>query len=261
MAAPTITRRAMLASTGTALAALSGCVAAGDSQETTEAETRTFDAEGTTLEVDNVNGPITVEESDTDEIVVDLEKTGTDDERDVTNVVSTRTDGRLTVETELDSRPFGGLLGPNTAHVSMAIQCPSDATVEHVETTNGDLRVRNVAGPVEIETTNGDITASGLDSVGDVSSTNGDIDVTVLAIEDDVAIESVNGEIDAALGPDLNADVRAETTVGEVTVDGDFGLASDDDTTGGSVSGTLGDGGPELSIESTNGGITLSGAD
>jgi len=261
MADRTITRRAMLASTGTALAALSGCVAAGDSRETTEIETRTFDASDTDLEVDNVNGPITVEEADSEEITLELERTGTESELDATSVTTSDTDGRLTIETELDSGPLGGFLGPETAHVSMTIQCPSDTTVERVATTNGDLQVRNVGGPVEMETTNGEITASGLDSVGDVSSTNGGIDVTVPAIADDVVIESVNGDIDVGVGPDLDADVSAETTVGGLTVDGDLGLASDDDITGGSVSGTLGDGGPELSIESTNGEITLTRAE
>mgnify|MGYP000053043383 CR=1 FL=1 len=246
-----LTRRAMLGSTGTALAALSGCIASGDSEQTTTTETRRLDVPDAALTIDNIDGPVTVEASDVDEVVVEIAKTGSDGERDATTVTESRDDGRLAIETTHD----GGLVGifsPSVARVELTVRCPGDLVVDRVETTNGDLRVENVAGPVSLDVTNGQIDAAGLSSLGDVSSTNGAVDVAVPAIEGDTLIDSTNGAVDVAIGPDLDADVRAETTNGSVTVDG-LSLSTVDD----GVTGTLGEGGDDLTIETTNGDISL----
>jgi len=245
----------MLASGGTVLAALGGCVASGDTQSTTETETRRLDVPETALAVENIDGPVTVEGAETDAVVVEITKTGTDAELDATTVTDTHDDGRLTVETGHDGGLFG-IFGPSVATVALTVRCPSDLVVDHVGTTNGDVHVSTVAGPVSIDVTNGRIDAAALDSIGDVSSTNGAVDVPIPTIEGDTLIESTNGAIEATLGPDLDADLTVETTTGSVSLDG-VSLTSTDDE----ASGTIGAGGDDLTIETTNGDISLSASE
>jgi len=246
------TRRAMLGSTGAALAALSGCVASGETEETTTTETRRLAVPTSALTVRNVDGPVTVEGADVDEVVVEIAKTGSDGERDATTVTEARDDGRLAIETVHDGGGLAGLFGASVAHVELTVRCPSGLVVDQVETTNGDLQIDDVEGPVSLDVTNGRIDAGGLSSLGDVSSTNGAVDVTVPAIEGDTLIDSTNGAVDATLGTDLDADLTVEATNGSVTVDG-LSLSTTDE----GVTGTLGEGGDDLTIETTNGDVSL----
>jgi hypothetical protein len=243
----------MLASAGTATALLAGCITIGDAESTTEDETRRFDADTVDeLAIDNVAGPITVAPADGTELVVELERTGTDHELDATTVADSLEDGRLALETTHEDGPLG-FLGPNPATVAFSVQCPDGVAVDRVETNSGDLSVRDVAGPVAMSTTNGEIDARGVGAVGDVTTTNGEIAVDVAAIEDDAVIESTNGVIEAALHTELDASVTAETTNGSVTADDALGLTASED----GVSGTLGDGTHDLTIDATNGDVTL----
>jgi DUF4097 and DUF4098 domain-containing protein YvlB len=244
-------RRTVLAGAGAALATLSGCLTAASREEVTETETRRFDVSTeTTLAVDNVTGPVTVEATDGGQVTVDIERTGTERALDDVTVSTTRASGRLEVETEADG---SGLEAADAATVALRVACPGDVAVDHVATTNGDVTTRDVAGMVSLRTTNGAIDASGHETVGDVTTTNGDIDVTVPAIESDTEIESTNGGVTARLGPSLDADVTAQTTNGTVTTEGGLGLSRVDD----GVSGALGGGTHDLTIETTNADIGL----
>ncbi|MFD1526003.1 DUF4097 family beta strand repeat-containing protein, partial [Halolamina salina] len=77
------------------------------------------------------------------------------------------------------------------------------------------------------------------------------------ATEGNAAFRTSTGDIDAALSPDLDAELAAESRVGDVTVEG---LSLGDGTrTESSASGTLGDGGSTLRVETRTGDVHLSG--
>jgi DUF4097 and DUF4098 domain-containing protein YvlB len=249
----TLSRREMLTGTRVILATISGCVTSAGGKEITETEVRRFDVSAeTTLAVDNVNGPVTVEATTGEEVTVKIERTGTERALDDVAVATTHENGRLELTTEADE---SDTVVPRVATVALTIRCPAGVVVDQVVTANGDITARDVAGTVSLQTTNGAVEANGLEAVGDTTTANGDIDVTVPVINTDTRIDSTNGAITARLGPSLSADVTATTTEGSVTAEGGLGLSRGDN----GLSGTLGEGTHNLAIETTTGDIRLVG--
>jgi DUF4097 and DUF4098 domain-containing protein YvlB len=106
-----------------------------------------------------------------------------------------------------------------------SVTVPSSLPVESVETS---------AGAVDVAGTTGDLSAS--------TSTG--------AIE----IRDIDGSV-TALAPDLDAELRASTSTGDITIESP-GLDAerrDEDL----VVGALGEGGPGLDVETTTGSVTL----
>lgn len=275
---PRTNRRTVLSTIGAGLTAgLAGCTSVnGGGRDETRTEQRSYDIdENTALRVSNPNGRVTVEGDDGDELAVDIEVRGasTDAVESVT-VTDDRADGTLRLETEYEDRSIlDSLLGRQRASVLLTIRCPAAVSVELVETTNGEIDVRDVAGDPTFDSTNGDVTARnvdgsvslsttngsvlarGIEGFAGAETTNGSIEVDVPAIDGDTVIESTNGRIDAALGSALDADLSASTTNGTVTLhDLDFDALEHSGT---SANGSLGDGTHELIVETTNGSIDL----
>ena len=72
-------------------------------------------------------------------------------------------------------------------------------------------------------------------------------------------IASRTGDVEAALGSDLDADLSAQTEVGDVSTQGlDLADGAQGETL---VTGTLGDGGPALTLETETGDVVLTALD
>ena len=123
--------------------------------------------------------------------------------------------------------------------------------------SNGGIDLSGVEGYVTATTSNGGITVEDCGGVTGLKTSNGPISAEISAVRGDVTISSSNGGIALRLAEDLNARVVATTSNGRVTVD-DLPLRASE-STGTSVSGLLGDGGPTITVTASNGGIDLSG--
>jgi hypothetical protein len=126
-----------------------------------------------------------------------------------------------------------------------------------VVSSNGGIDLSGVEGYVTATTSNGGITVEDCGGVAGLKTSNGPISAEISAVRGDVTISSSNGGIALRLTEDLNARVVATTSNGRVTVD-DLPLRVSE-STGTSVSGLLGDGGPTITVTTSNGGINLSG--
>ncbi len=125
-----------------------------------------------------------------------------------------------------------------------------------VETGTGRVSVADVTGTVTAQTTTGRIEVRNVGRVGDLTSTTGRIETEIPAIDGDTAITAATGRIEAALNPDMDAEVRASTSTGSVDVEG---LTFDDaEQRSGFVRGRLGEGGPSLELQTNTGRITIS---
>ncbi|WP_411962946.1 DUF4097 family beta strand repeat-containing protein [Haloferax sp. YSMS24] len=250
------------------IAALAGCAA--PSIETREEETRVVSpAEFDSLEVLNVNGSITVEPWDSEEVELRIVKRGlfTDDidaaEIDVGG------DDRLTI-----ARVVRDDDEPGRVVVTLHIRVPADFPVTHTSTSNGSIEVRGTTGDLEARSSNGSISVRGIDGfvelttsngsitcfdvagIDGVRTTNGSLDVDVRAIRDDASIETTNGSIEAALAGSLDAELVAQTATG--SIDASALSLADAAISRTRVSGTLGGGGPTLTVSTSNGSIELS---
>jgi hypothetical protein len=158
--------------------------------------------------------------------------------------------------------------------VNYEVQIPEGCRVELVRTTNGDveltgrfdevkasstngdIRLENAAVRADLSTTNGTIRALDLSGEITADTTNGGIILEFRELKADVRAGTTNGSIRIRLPEEINARLSARTTNGRITTDIPI-------TFTGTVSsrrrleGTLGKGGPEVRLQTTNGSITI----
>lgn len=250
---------------------LSGCLSQIEiNGQKTRTESRTYNVDmKTRLRVHNRNGAVTVKGYDGDRMETDIEIHGPSKASvESVSVTDIQTANGLTLVTKYDNTS-----GQQRASVDLTIRYPNGAPVKRVRTDNGpvtitdtvgdlelksqngSLSARNVDGTVSLTTTNGQITAREITKVRGAKTSNGSIEIDIPAIADDVAIQTINGRIDAALGSDLDADIVASTSHNAVTLH-DLELASERISQT-NVTGSLGQGTHELSFETSNGPIDL----
>jgi hypothetical protein len=154
------------------------------------------------------------------------------------------------------------------------LQVPVETALE-LESTNGGIRVRGTKGQVRAATTNGNIELNGVAGAIETESTNGGIEVrnaagslkaettnggiyielTAKDPEGEVSAETTNGSIEVILPASIKADLAAETTNGRVSVA--FAVTSSGTMTSKAVRGTIGGGGADISLATTNGNIDV----
>jgi hypothetical protein len=123
-------------------------------------------------------------------------------------------------------------------------------------TTNGGIRGRDLNSVVEAATTNGNVDVSTSEWVSG-RTTNGGVTVAMGSAKwsGEIELATTNGSVHASLPASAEFKVRAATTNGgihtdfPVTVMGSFGSKD--------LSGTVGAGGRDLRLATTNGGIEI----
>lgn len=127
------------------------------------------------------------------------------------------------------------------------------------ETTNGAVEVAGVHGKVHLGSTNGAITAS--DTAGTVvaETTNGSIDVELRQVDRgaDLSFETTNGHITLKVPKTIQASISASTTNGRVKTD--LPIEIHGKSSKSRLNGDVNGGGGKLRLESTNGGIEITG--
>jgi hypothetical protein len=268
---PRGTRRALLrAAAGAGAVGLAGCVISTEPHtETTERSFDPGDAEA--LVVRTHSGDVTLSAGDGGAVTGTVRKESRSgrDALDAVPVEGTVADGRLTVEPEspgdrdvsvsLDLRVPDGLAVVEAASANGDVEASGVAGDGTYRSSNGDVDVDGVDGHVALESTNGDLSADDTAGLDGATTTNGDVDVDVLGLRGDATCRSSNGDVTAAVPPDLTAAVSLETANGDAAVEGvSLTVESSSDR---SVSGRLGAGDPEhtLALRSMNGDVTLLG--
>jgi len=135
------------------------------------------------------------------------------------------------------------------------VQVPRGVVLKAL-TTNGGIHGRDLNSVVNAATTNGNVDVS-TSEWASARTTNGSVTVNMGSAKwsGEVALMTTNGSVHASLPGSAEFAVRAATTNGgihtdfPVTVVGSFGSKD--------LSGTVGGGGRELRVATTNGGIEL----
>jgi DUF4097 and DUF4098 domain-containing protein YvlB len=125
-------------------------------------------------------------------------------------------------------------------------------------TTNGSVTVEDASGDFKASTTNGGIQFTRFEGKLDAETTNGNIRLEELKFKDGISAETTNGSITLAIvSPQtLNATLSARTTNGHISVDFPVTLKSLTHSRR-RVEAQIGQGGPEISLETTNGSIKI----
>lgn len=273
-----ITRRRLVGAGVVAVTAgLAGCSSATPYVgKRTEGEETVALEDETALSVTTEPGAVSIVGEDRDDVHLEYVKKATAAMADLSELVLDvrRDGGRLLLESCFEGDP--PLFGDRPT-IDLSVRVPRSLAVDHVESSAGNITVENVAGDLTVETSVGDVTVrdvrghvavdvttadvviEGVDAVGDVTASTGDLDLSVPAIDGDTAFSASTGSIVLGLAPDLSADLAASASTGEVTVD-DLPL-EDSRREESQVTGELNGGGPDLSVTTTAGDISVSRLD
>jgi Toastrack DUF4097 len=228
---------------------------------------------GETFSLDNVNGKVTVATWAESKVEIKAVKVARDSDKDLKDV-------------EIRVEASAGLVSVKAiwpkhrsdfhVKVDFDVKVPEGVHLKGIETVNGDVEVTGTFASGQVETTNGGITAAGVKGPLTVSTTNGGIRVSrqegkltaettngsirleQVTFKDGLRAETTNGSITLAIQApgEINANLVAETTNGSVSVDFPVTLKNLRQSRH-LVEAQVGQGGPEISLRTTNGSITI----
>lgn len=126
-----------------------------------------------------------------------------------------------------------------------------------VESVNGSVTIRGVDTPASVSTVNGEIEFDGV-GAHRLETVNGGIvgRFTGARWTGDLALETVNGSIDLSLPSDFGAEIRGQTVNGGIDF-GEFPVTMKGKWGPKTFTGTIGDGGRRVTIETVNGSVRL----
>ena len=223
---------------------------------------------GGRVEVENVNGNITVESWDKSEVYIEAEKrvragSREDAERfmEALKIEIEQRDNEIIIITRHPRKVHDGfwdwVFGDNvSAEVSYKINVPKECDVE-ATSTNGGVYVSNIEGTIRLRTTNGKINAEALKGLVSARTTNGSVNVELTEVRsaEEMEFKTTNGSVTLYIPNSIDCDVEAKTTNGSIKTD--FPLEVRGKYGNKSVRGKINSGGPLIFIETTNGSIKL----
>ena len=224
---------------------------------------------GQTLEVVNTNGEIAANRASGDAARVAGARGGNDDDHELFIEVveypdgvtvcavyaKDRTPGRCHRGGVSSESQSGNWWHGHRAKINFDVQVPRGVRLNAL-TTNGRVHCLHLDSVVHAATTNGDVEVS-TSEWASAKTTNGGVRVSMgnAKWSGELELETTNGSVDVTLPASAEFKVDAATTNGgirtdfPITVQGRFGPKS--------LSGTVGGGGRELKVATTNGGIEL----
>ena len=150
----------------------------------------------------------------------------------------------------------GGEFGRRQISISYDVRVPSGLNVI-LKTQNGEVKLENIHGVrIEASSTNGGITGRGLAGAVEASTVNGGIQMDLESVTGDTRMVTVNGGILLSVAPGVNAELDATVVNGGIRVQDGLSLSNDEHSRQ-RVAGRIGNGGPRLVVQTTNGGVRV----
>jgi DUF4097 and DUF4098 domain-containing protein YvlB len=214
------------------------------------------------VSVANVNGSITVEAWDRDE--VRLEATKIADSRETlaeVEIVVDSTSDSLSVKADYKSWKWNDKRNDNRnrrLQVEFRLSVPRTAVLNEIETVNGSVTVSNFTNVTKISAVNGNVNAANLRGAANLSTVNGTVNADFDRVEpgSKISLVTVNGQVNLVLPSDVSATLKADTLNGNIS--NDFGLpVRKGQYVGRDLYGRLGGGEAQIKLNSVNGGLTV----
>ncbi|WP_221032494.1 DUF4097 family beta strand repeat-containing protein [Actomonas aquatica] len=214
------------------------------------------------VQVENVNGRITIEAWDRDAYAISGEKRAkNDDDLELIKIEQEIDRDRIYFKVKLGKKKGWFNWGNVNGSVNVTLHVPATVTVKEVSTVNGDVRISGLTGRTHASTVNGGLEAYNLAGATHMSTVNGGIRAEFTHVDPDARLEfsTVNGGIRLSLPADAGVHVSASVVNGHVEADlpitmkGRIGKKS--------INGTIGDGSASLKASTVNGSIRIYGTD
>ncbi|MBK7707487.1 MAG: hypothetical protein IPJ30_17475 [Acidobacteria bacterium] len=232
-------------------------VAAADETERSE-QTYPLSANGR-VSVSNVNGSITIDTWENNQVKLEIVKTADSKEwlEDVEVKIDAKSDS-LTIETEYRNRDRGSWNRMGKVVVDYRLTVPKNAVLDEIETVNGSISITNAQNVTKAKAVNGQVRAQNLRGVADLSTVNGGVvaDFEQLAGNGNITLGTINGSVSLTIPSDVNATVKADSMNGPIT--NDFGLpVRKGRYVGRDLFGKIGNGEASIKLNSINGPLTI----
>jgi DUF4097 and DUF4098 domain-containing protein YvlB len=245
-----------------ALATVSFCVVAfarADDYPIKEPFSRSapFDADGR-ISLHNVNGNISIEAWDKNEISIEGEKSArTEEELKAIELTIDLSATRADIKVHFPKRKEGWFGNNIRAAVSFKLKVPATGALDEIKVVNSSVKIDGVRGSVAAESVNGQVRAQNLGGDARLQTVNGQVNASFAAIHahQKLSFRTVNGSVRVALPADAGFELASSVVNGHV--DCDFPLQIRGRVGGKRVNGTVGDGRASLHASSVNGGIHL----
>lgn len=215
------------------------------------------------VHVSNVNGSITIEGWERNEVKLEYTKTADTRERlaDVDVHIDSRPD-HFSVEADYDNwknnRSGDRWRGGGKLTVEFRLMVPRGAVLNEAETVNGSVTASNFTNVTRISAVNGAVKASNIRGTANLSTVNGEVaaDFDRLEPGSKIMLETVNGRVNLLIPSDANATVKADSLNGNIS--NDFGLpVRKGKYVGRDLYGRIGSGDVQIKLNSVNGALSI----
>jgi len=216
-------------------------------------------AAGGSVALENVNGDVSIEVWERNEVRVYAVKSASSPE--LLDELEVEVDARKN-QVRIDTH-YPSMRGSDHEHrrftkVEYTLTVPRTAMLDEIELVNGNLTVVGVEGGIDAATVNGNIMVRDCAGSASLGTVNGGIEAHIdrLSFDNKLDLEAVNGRLDLYLASSLGADLRADTVNGSLK--NDFGIAvRKGKYVGSDFQGSVGGGGAKVSLETVNGSINV----
>ena len=218
-------------------------------------------AKGGRLEIVNVNGVIEVYPASGSEVEVVAKRevrTRTEEEAKARLAKAEMIEDVGPDHVRIEAKPNdqGMSFGPHgRVSIQYRVSVPAGLSTSF-RTENGAVRLQGIEGRITAASTNGPIVGRALSGSVDASTVNGGIEIGLKAVKGDSKIVTVNGPATLILAPEIDAELDAAAVNGGVTTQDGLPLTASDRTNR-HVAGRLNDGGPKITVQTTNGGVRV----
>lgn len=162
-----------------------------------------------------------------------------------------------------DNGGEGGEIDMDDARVDFTVRVPAGVRFAS-RMVAGDVNATGLRGPVDVATVSGNVRVS-TTGTARASTVSGNVEATFGETDGEgMEFNSVSGDVTLRLAGDVGARVSVHTLSGEIESDFDLRTSGEDDDEndfgvriGSEASGTIGRGGPELSVNTVSGDIRL----
>jgi len=216
--------------------------------------------EGGRVRVSNINGSITVQTWDRNEVSISAVKTS--DNKEALKLVDIDVDAQpdsISVETHHGEMYNGKVWNKDRlVVVDFTLNVPRGAVLSGIETVNGSVKITGSSKFTKASAVNGSVRATELRGSADLSTVNGELIGEFAEIDptSKIGASTVNGSVRLQVPGDADLTVKADSVNGDIS--NSFGLpVRKGKYVGRDMYGKIGSGAGVVKLESVNGGLQL----
>lgn len=207
-----------------------------------------------TFTINNFKGQITLEGWDKPEAEVKITKHGGDaDERGDQEIMYKEGNNQLSFRTPPESQSV-------LKDVQYEVKLPRALRQIEINSLNSDVKLSDLNAVVAINVQQGNIELLNINGHITAQSTSGNLKATLTnsASNEPQLFNTISGNIELQLQPDLNATLTARTISGQIKVDDSFGLKPENQIPGQQLTGRFGNGGGKsVTVKTVSGNIKI----